>query len=251
MAVYAVSDIHGHYDLFMKGLSEICFSEQDHLWCLGDAIDRGPDGIRILQEIMKQPNIDLILGNHEFMMLNSVDPEGEAKCTGTDSTLWLYPNGGEEAFAKYKRLSYGDRIDLLSWLITKYVIKTIEIDGRPICLTHSFYKETCENKSYCDLSYSDVWNVTWSSIWREDSYTHAMDIYSNYEYMFVSGHVPVQRVRRWFDNTKDWNKLKAVEHNNLINIDGGCSFGYQSDLNNGLIIYRLDDMEEFHIEMTE
>ena len=44
MAIYAVSDIHGYYDLFLKGLMEIGFSNQDYLWCLGDMIDRGPDG---------------------------------------------------------------------------------------------------------------------------------------------------------------------------------------------------------------
>ncbi len=36
MAVYVVSDIHGYYDLFLKGLTEIGFSDQDYLWCLGD-----------------------------------------------------------------------------------------------------------------------------------------------------------------------------------------------------------------------
>ena len=29
MAVYAVSDIHGYYDFFLKGLAEIDFSDQD------------------------------------------------------------------------------------------------------------------------------------------------------------------------------------------------------------------------------
>ena len=32
MAVYAVSDIHGYYDLFLKGLSEIGYSYSDLLW---------------------------------------------------------------------------------------------------------------------------------------------------------------------------------------------------------------------------
>lgn len=43
MAIYAFSDLHGYYNLFLKGLSEIHFSEGDFLWCLGDMIDRGPD----------------------------------------------------------------------------------------------------------------------------------------------------------------------------------------------------------------
>ena len=94
MAVYAVSDIHGYYDLFLKGLTEIGFSDQDHLWCLGDMIDRVPDGIQILPYIMKHDNMDLLIGNHELMFLNSVDDKGEAVCNGKDAYLWLDANSG-------------------------------------------------------------------------------------------------------------------------------------------------------------
>lgn len=52
MATYTVSDIHGQYALFQKLLESIHFSDDDFLYILGDAIDRGPDGIKILQAIM-------------------------------------------------------------------------------------------------------------------------------------------------------------------------------------------------------
>ena len=51
MAVYVVSDLHGQYDLFVRGLERIGFSGADKLYVIGDAIDRGPDGIKILQKI--------------------------------------------------------------------------------------------------------------------------------------------------------------------------------------------------------
>ena len=47
------------------------------LYVIGDAIDRGPDGIKILEYIKKHENMDLILGNHEFLMLNSVPIDGD------------------------------------------------------------------------------------------------------------------------------------------------------------------------------
>ena len=54
MATYVVSDVHGQYDLLIKGLNRIDFSDDDYLWCLGDVIDRGPDGIKILQYIISE-----------------------------------------------------------------------------------------------------------------------------------------------------------------------------------------------------
>ena len=50
MSTYVCSDIHGQYDLYARMFEEIQFSDNDHLYIIGDMIDRGPDGIRILQD---------------------------------------------------------------------------------------------------------------------------------------------------------------------------------------------------------
>ncbi len=249
MAVYAVSDIHGYYDLFLKGLAEIGFSDQDYLWCLGDMIDRGPDGIQILQYIMKHDNMDLLIGNHELMFLNSVDDKGEAGCYGKDAYLWLDANGGKITFYQYKKLAEKDRDKLLDWLRKRFVVRREDIGNYSYCLTHSFYNPKCENKRYCELTYSDVWNITWSSIWRDDPFTKAMDIYSNYDFTFVCGHVPVQNVRPWETPAEDANELRSFHHKNMITIDGGCAKGKIENIANGAIFLRLNDMKEFAIPM--
>ena len=64
--LYVVSDIHGHYDKYLELLQKIEFSADDTLYVLGDVIDRGPDGCRILQDMMGRSNMVPILGNHEF-----------------------------------------------------------------------------------------------------------------------------------------------------------------------------------------
>ena len=56
MSAYAVSDLHGQYKTFAKGLKKIGFSDSDMLYVIGDTIDRGPDGIRILEYIKKHEN---------------------------------------------------------------------------------------------------------------------------------------------------------------------------------------------------
>ena len=81
MAIYVVSDLHGQNKVFQKGLRVIDFKKEDRLYVIGDVIDRGPDGVELLQCIMRSENMDLLLGNHEYMMLNSVDRSGRACCT--------------------------------------------------------------------------------------------------------------------------------------------------------------------------
>jgi hypothetical protein len=48
---HTVADIHGEADRFHAMLEKIRFSDEDTLYIIGDVIDRGPDGIKLLQEI--------------------------------------------------------------------------------------------------------------------------------------------------------------------------------------------------------
>lgn len=65
---YVISDIHGRYDQYLQLLKKINFSLEDDLYILGDVVDRGPEPIKVLQDIMQRPNVIFILGNHELMM---------------------------------------------------------------------------------------------------------------------------------------------------------------------------------------
>ena len=75
MSIYVMSDIHEESDLFHAMLEQIDFSESDTLYILGDVIDRGPDGIALLQEIRKTPNMIMLIGSHEYMMLRHYEPK--------------------------------------------------------------------------------------------------------------------------------------------------------------------------------
>ena len=66
---YVMSDIHGNMRRFNSVMEQINLQPEDTLYILGDVIDRHPDGIRILRRIMDKPNIKMLLGNHEYMML--------------------------------------------------------------------------------------------------------------------------------------------------------------------------------------
>ena len=130
--------MHGQYELFQKGIKTIGFTEEDFLYILGDVIDRGPDGIRLLRYIQKQQNMDMLLGNHEVMMLNSVDQQGGPLCTGRETSIWLDYNGGWETLKDYLDLSLLSRKRLLGWLRNRFVLKTVEVGDKVFCLSHSY-----------------------------------------------------------------------------------------------------------------
>lgn len=66
--IYVMSDIHGMYDKYIEMLELINLREHDSLYILGDIVDRGLHPMKILQDMMKRPNVFGIFGNHELMM---------------------------------------------------------------------------------------------------------------------------------------------------------------------------------------
>ncbi len=98
--VYAVSDIHGCYDKYIDLLNEINFSPDDTLYVLGDVIDRGPDGFKIMLDMAQRPNVVNLLGNHEAMamdalsrVLSVIQPDGGVELSRTSKAAALQWDG--------------------------------------------------------------------------------------------------------------------------------------------------------------
>ncbi|SCY70137.1 serine/threonine protein phosphatase 1 [Lachnospiraceae bacterium XBB2008] len=246
--IYAVSDLHGQYNTFLAGLEKIQFSEEDQLYVLGDVIDRGPDGIELLQHIKSHYNMDLLIGDHELMMLNSVDPDGKAECNGPDTTGWITNNGGGLTFERYCGLDLDERLELINWMKERYVIRLLDINGKLFCLMHSFFKPEYVNARYSEMPYQDVWEIVWKSMFRVDFLLHTKNIYRQYDYTFITGHVPVQIIREDIGYLNP-RQLKAFKRWNLINIDGGCGLTRRGELMRGALFICLDDMKEFPIRL--
>ena len=64
-----ISDIHGNYNAYMDMLKKIQFDDDDILYILGDILDRGPNPIQIILDVMKRPNVEVLAGNHCVMAL--------------------------------------------------------------------------------------------------------------------------------------------------------------------------------------
>ena len=76
------------------------FSDGDFLFVLGDVIDRGEHGITLLRWMAEQPNVQLILGNHEAMLMACkflFDEVTEITLDATDEGRRLYETLGYRA----------------------------------------------------------------------------------------------------------------------------------------------------------
>ncbi len=69
--IFVTSDLHGYpLEKLKKLLKEAGFTRDDELYVLGDVIDRhGDGGVKTLLWMMNEPNITLLMGNHEAMLL--------------------------------------------------------------------------------------------------------------------------------------------------------------------------------------
>lgn len=91
MATLCFSDIHGQRQLFDAVMDKI--GSDDRVYFLGDAIDRGPDGWAIFKQIIDDPRITFICGNHEDMMINALRDFPEIKWNN-DVEVWGWNGNG-------------------------------------------------------------------------------------------------------------------------------------------------------------
>lgn len=242
--VYVMGDIHGNMRRFQSVMDQICLQPEDTLYILGDVIDRHPDGIAILQQIMETPNMETILGNHEFMMLEALT--GSYACRNWEDgaadaeslQLW-YSNGGRPTHQKMKRLSKGARNRIFRYLKALPLERSVEVNGIEYLLIHaapkSFYPEF-------GFGYQ---NETEFAVWYRNWMVLMPDIPENQ--IIVFGHTPTCFFQSG-DPMEIWRKGQ------MMGIDCGSGFPNEPepDVPMGrLACVRLDDMKVFYSDIEE
>jgi serine/threonine protein phosphatase 1 len=207
-------------------LKKIGFSEEDNLIILGDVIDRGPDGIALLLEIMDMPNVIMLLGNHEYMMLQYLNPSA----TGTEIRRWN-KNGNAPTLAAYLKQKAKVQQRIISYLRGLPTHLEMEINGKWFYLVHGFPGENVHDE-----------------VWHRPEIDTANP---KPGYQVVIGHTKVlsmikpeeARIRYAVELEDKGEYLRILHTSGFINIDCGC--GYDMPIK-ALACLRLEDLSEFY-----
>ena len=235
---YVISDIHGNSRRFNSVMEQIDLQPEDMLYVLGDVIDRYPDGIRILRQLMGMPNVKMILGNHEYMMLNVLDRREDTVDSSSHALRLWYHNGGEITHQYLKHIRKTIRNEVFEFLRSLPLNRNVEVNGRAFTLVHggatALYRYY--EYRYGTVDEYAVWHRVYS---REDDLDGSTMIFGHTPTMEYQHNNPLEI---WISKTCG-----------KIGIDCGC--GFPAALAQGrhpaygrLACLRLDDMKVFYSE---
>lgn len=119
MATYAIGDIQGCFDAFMRLLAHCGFdSAGDRLWLVGDLVNRGPRSLETLRFVRDLgPAAVSVLGNHDLSLLMASEGFGKPGKGDTFDEILAAP----------------DRRELLDWLRQRPLC---HVEGE-YCLVHA------------------------------------------------------------------------------------------------------------------
>ena len=92
MATYAIGDIQGCFDSFMRLLERCAFDpKHDRLWLVGDLVNRGPRSLETLRFVRDLgPTAVAVLGNPDLLLLMAAGgfgKRGKRRCRAVGSRL--------------------------------------------------------------------------------------------------------------------------------------------------------------------
>ena len=231
---YVMSDLHGHYEKYIKMLDLIRFSDHDDLFIVGDVVDRGPQSVELLKDMSLRPNVFPIMGNHDMTaavllrtLCTEITEENYEKHMNAEIlkllALWQ-SDGGQETLDGFKKLSHEERTFLIEYLEDFTPYETIEVSGETFVLVHGGIPYS---KTHLPLSEISVHELVSTRV--DYSLRYLKNAY------LVTGHTPTLHISQNYEG-------KIFRGNGHIAIDCGAGFG----MNLGCI--RLEDMKEFYVD---
>lgn len=232
MYTYVMSDIHGRGDAYFSMLNKIqfnSFGKRDKLYIIGDVIDRGPDGVAIMQHIKEnEEHIELLMGNHELLMKEALETN--------DMDLWIY-NGGYPTYEALQRLDTEQRNGLLEFIFNRPYKKEVSVNNNIYYLVHS--------RPYIDNNGLDTKVRVYEPRWMQDMKLRDQMLWGQMcEAYIIEGKTIVfgHRCTKHYQNGTPYTIYKGK---GMIGIDCGCAY---SNGNGQLGCLELHNMEEIYTQ---
>ena len=235
--IYAVSDLHGCYDRYRKLLDKLNLGEQDTLYVLGDALDRGPEGFRILSDMASRPQVVGLLGNHEAMALDALPGllgslengcSSMSRADRSNVSLW-FCNGGEASLRDFLRLDKEQRQEVWAYMCSLPLYREVKAGGRDFLLVHGGLEHFSPSRPLADYHRDEI-------VWCRPE----LDTVYFPDRCVVLGHTPTQLLYDAVGHGSAQGKIYRTE--SFIDIDCGCVYS-----GGRLGCLCLDTMEEIYV----
>ncbi len=230
---YVMSDIHGEYEKYLEMLKLIKFSDEDELFVLGDVVDRGPEPIKLIRDMMQRSNIYPLMGNHDLMafdvlsklMVEITEDNYDTHLTKDmlrELADWMV-DGGDTTFTQFRNLERQQRQDILDYFSEFSLCEAIDIGEKSFIMSHAGLGNFHKDKKLRAYTEEDL------LFGRNDPEVQYFD---NENIYLIWGHTPTRTI---------CGEDKIYKSHNNILIDCGACFGGK------LACLCLDTMEEFYL----
>ncbi len=233
---YVCSDIHGQYELYKRMRDDIRLGAGDVLYILGDVIDRGPAIFPLLLDVMHDPRVCCLLGNHEWLMADYAAGDSQ-------NGRWFKPgNSGSVTWGQFQTLPEETRREVLAFIHSRPLQLEVQAGGLTFLLSHSFFlADRGTVPCWRDCTPDQIYHTVWDSPWREVQHAEPEE-YLKDGRVHVIGHVPVQYFAEPAGDPRAATAAVLPEYR-LVNIDLGCARipKREDDRGEGLCCMCLED----------
>lgn len=264
MATYVLSDVHGHLKALDRALGRVSAGEGDHIYVIGDMVDRGPDPVGVLRLCRSLPNATVMMGNHERMMLDCL-------VGAEDDLSWLNwaVNGGTTTSAGLSKLDGEELGDLVDWVVGLSLREHVHVGDRDYLLVHAGIRpggyEAGERWDDAALDALLAGQSDEDLLWIRAEFwgapTGLVDAGGRGP-VVVAGHTPTVMVEQLADRCDDVALAEggrcAMLHVGACEATGGMPDRLAIDCGAGsvpgagrVLILRLDDGETFYEDVNE
>lgn len=231
--IYLISDIHGDCRRFEKMLHKIHFADQDQMYILGDAIDKGKENLRLLALIRNTGNITLIKGNHEYLC--------ERYLKGIIGASFWDACGGLSSRKEVDVLSQSEKQDLIQYLKDLPLYQKVILGNNKYFLTHSGL-----NADYVVSGEKDMIDIE-ASVEKAADHDQERYLFSNdihyipasvkFDCRVIVGHYPTVFL-------PDWEQPRIYQNRRYTDIDTGNE---RRQDGGRLACLRLEDGQEYYV----
>ena len=213
---YVISDIHGCYEEYRELLEKIHLTDNDMLYILGDTLDKGPEPIKVLQDLMWRKDVTYIIGNHDYLFLYFIrklkndlsEVHNFSEEDITDFKAYL-GDGGAITLEQYMQLSEDERKAVCEYLENANVYDVIKDGRKKYILAHAGITGFCETKPLEEYDFLDF---------ICDRMDYGRRYFKNESVHIITGHTPTALIN-------PNGSCSVYVKNGHIAIDCGCVYG--------------------------